>query len=76
MAENPAAFRLNPHVKLAEGVVVTTEAWALHGDVLYNGYKGHEVTVLGFPREESGILGIKVHVRPLGQPEPLRYRES
>lgn len=76
MRDNPAAFRLHPHVRLAEGVVLTTEAWALHGEMLYNGHKGHEVTVLGFPRDEAGVLGIKLHIRPIGLPEPLRYRES
>ena len=76
MSGNPAAFRLHPHVKLAEGVVLTTEAWALFGEVLYGGIRNHEVTVLGFPRNEAGVLTIEMHTRPMGIPEPLRYRES
>jgi len=69
-------FRLHPGVKLAEGVVLTPEAWALHGALLCGGIARHVVTVTGFPRGENGVLGIRLNIRPLGVPEPLRFRES
>ena len=71
-----ATFRLHPDVKLADGVVLTSEAWALHGALLFGGVARHAVTVIGFPRDESGVLGIRIRIRPLGVPEPLQFRES
>ena len=68
--------QLHTTVTLAEGVTVPDSAWHLHGQVLTCDIARHRTVIRGFPVGPDGSPGISIAVSPLGEPIPLRFRES